>query len=506
MFLSGCGGSTASSADSAGVDHAFGPIATRSVGGIAEPVTMQGSQSSVTGVFGANFLSATVALAPENQLNELALLNTTTLAYSNIGRPALLDYGTGSIYALNPATAILSYNCSPTFSGTGTQIAAAEKEGYLTKDIFVYSIDGSSRTRITNGLDVSSLSWSPVGSKIVFSQGGDIWVINSNGTGLTNLTNSPGGEFRPRWNPSGTKIGFTKNVDGDQHFWEMDANGSNQVEKVGGLGNIASWDYDPTGNEIVFITDVASNDYIYRVSLVTFASYNLLSAGSDVIKDVTWSPQGSHIAYIREIGGAPRIEAMRLSDRTTTNVRSLLTTSEVTGLEWGPLIRKRSFIAPTSGVLGTNAAGFLYGMVHSNFASFLAFDAVTRNTVDIDVPPNDSNTSNFFATITAADSINMLRYVNGFSTPRITVVDPVDARTYIRGAIVSFDAAKGTVAAILPFNRSRSGDKPTRTVQGNKVTYRGQFLGVWDGDGKNSGSPVSEVTFDVSTGKVLSQR
>jgi hypothetical protein len=145
-------------------------------------------------------------------------------------------------------------------------------------------------------------------------------------------------------------------------------------------------------------------------------------------------------------------------------------------------------------------------MTGDKFASFLAFDAVTRNTVDIDVPPPAGfNPSNHFATITAADNITMLRYVNGFIGARISVVDPGSSSTYVQGAVVSFNAATGKVSAVLPFNRSRSGEKPTRTVQGGKVTYRGEFLGVWDDKGKKSNSPVTEVTMDANTGQVLSQ-
>ncbi|MFZ4507557.1 MAG: hypothetical protein ACOYON_07665 [Fimbriimonas sp.] len=91
LALTGCGGGLSPAGDTGGTDRVYGPISTRSIGPVAEPVFMQGSLSSVTGVFGANFLNATVALPPENQLNEISLLNTTMLFYSDTGRPVAME-------------------------------------------------------------------------------------------------------------------------------------------------------------------------------------------------------------------------------------------------------------------------------------------------------------------------------------------------------------------------------------------------------------------------------
>jgi hypothetical protein len=246
---------------------------------------------------------------------------------------------------------------------------------------------------------------------------------------------------------------------------------------------------------------------IDRCNLASGASQNIVST-TDELSDVTWSPEGSRVAYYRTNASGTSIESARLFDGSTSTILPATNRIGLVSLEWGPLVRKRAFIASSNSVLGsTSAAGFLYGMAGDKFASFLAFDAVTRNTVDIDVPPPaGSNSSNHVATITAADKITMLRYVNEFTGARITVVDPSSSSKYIQGAVVSFNAATGKVSSVLPFNRSRSGEKPSRTVRGDKVTYRGEFTGIWDEKGKKSSSPATEVTLDANTGQVLSQQ
>ena len=58
----------------------------------------------------------------------------------------------------------------------------------------------------TNPNDTLGLSWSPDGAKIVFNlQGnipGEIYTINSNGSGQMNLTNSPAQNYDPSWGPA----------------------------------------------------------------------------------------------------------------------------------------------------------------------------------------------------------------------------------------------------------------------------------------------------------------
>ena len=57
----------------------------------------------------------------------------------------------------------------------------------------------------------SSPDWSPNGEKIAFTRSdeataNDIWVMDADGSGETELTNTPVAELDPDWSPDGTKI------------------------------------------------------------------------------------------------------------------------------------------------------------------------------------------------------------------------------------------------------------------------------------------------------------
>jgi len=74
--------------------------------------------------------------------------------------------------------------------------------------------DGTGRTFVTIG---GHPSWSPDGTNLAFVRNGDVWVSNPDGTGQVNLTDSPS-DLRsgPEWSPDGTKIAFSSRRDGVQ--------------------------------------------------------------------------------------------------------------------------------------------------------------------------------------------------------------------------------------------------------------------------------------------------
>lgn len=89
-------------------------------------------------------------------------------------------------------------------SPSGTKLLyVAQGDTNSTFDVYTMNIDGSSQTQIIdeydseNGVGVSGFGWSPDSQKLVFSGHGeldenyDIFTINSDGSELTNLTNTP---------------------------------------------------------------------------------------------------------------------------------------------------------------------------------------------------------------------------------------------------------------------------------------------------------------------------
>ena len=78
--------------------------------------------------------------------------------------------------------------------------------------IFTINADGSKRTQLTSAGDNGRADWSPDGKRIAFSLSdpfsSQIWVMNADGTGATQITHSATFKAGPSWSPDGKQMAF----------------------------------------------------------------------------------------------------------------------------------------------------------------------------------------------------------------------------------------------------------------------------------------------------------
>jgi TolB protein len=209
-------------------------------------------------------------------------------------------------------------------------------------EIFLINADGTGKTQLTfhEGRDLSPV-WSPDASKIAFYAHSpdetkwSIFVMDANGDNIQQLTNEEDiFDSSPTWWPDGTKIVFSREYP-LQNFlseiWIMGADGSNQepLGSVIGGGPHCSKD----GTRIAFHAEDSEDYEIYtmnpdgsNIQQLTFNNSNDLWPA--------FSPDGNQIAFRSERDGNYEIYKMNFDGQNQTR----LTTNPAIddGPDWSP--------------------------------------------------------------------------------------------------------------------------------------------------------------------------
>jgi Tol biopolymer transport system component len=203
----------------------------------------------------------------------------------------------------------LDYDYSPALSPDGTQVAFYATSRDRDNEIYVINTDGSGLTRLTNreGEDTAP-SWSPDGSRIlyissVFTTGAylNIFVMDADGSNphpLTNFTDTDG--FSAGWSPDGSQIVFATVKNHVFHLNIMDADGSNaQVIKTDPAQEIGSPVWSPDGTKIAFLSRKSAGDPPeLDVINIDGTDQRSLTAGFHVIyAGLSWSPDGQKLLF-----------------------------------------------------------------------------------------------------------------------------------------------------------------------------------------------------------------
>jgi tetratricopeptide (TPR) repeat protein len=231
----------------------------------------------------------------------------------------------------------------PAWSPDGKRIAFARFRG-AEIDIFVVDAEGGEPTRVTNmteaGLGARAPAWSPDGRRIAFESyvRPEIYVIDVDGTGLTNLTNHPERDLMPAWSPDGKKIAFVSNRDGNQEIYVMNADGSEQRRLTANDAQDLAPSWSPDGKKIAFVSERDGDREIY-VMEADGSNATRLTTDPSVDFGPSWSPDGRQIVFHRRVLGHAQVFVMNADGGDATRLTELSTTSFNGFPSSGPAVR-----------------------------------------------------------------------------------------------------------------------------------------------------------------------
>ena len=158
-------------------------------------------------------------------------------------------------------------------------------------ELYIVNAGGSSVTNILNIKgQMSWVSWSPDGTKIVLIYNNDIHLMNPDGSDLINITNSDSNESQLNWSPDSTKILYSNwanstSMNSQKNLYIINADGTGLVQLTNDDNSKHNHQWSPDSSKVIY-SSYNQDDYsqdIYAVNADGTGTTNLTGPVIDPI-------------------------------------------------------------------------------------------------------------------------------------------------------------------------------------------------------------------------------
>jgi TolB protein len=206
--------------------------------------------------------------------------------------------------------------------------------------VYVQDLTSRQRTVIANYRGSNSApSWSPDGGRlaVALSRNGftQVYVVNADGSGLRQLTNTNSIETEPQFSTDGQQIYFTSDRSGGPQIYRMSVNGGDaQRVTFSGSYNISPR-LSPDGKTLAYISRREGRFQLYALDLASGQEIRLSDTTTD--ESPSFSPNGKYIMYAIESGRRGALAVVSVDGR----VKHRLTTQagDIREPTWGPFMK-----------------------------------------------------------------------------------------------------------------------------------------------------------------------
>lgn len=198
--------------------------------------------------------------------------------------------------------------------------------------IFTMNPDGLGKSQLTNAPFLHrDPSWSPDMQMIAFissrSGDNDLFVMKANGSGVKNITDTPDlWEWGPAWSPNGREIAYyvRRALDLTGEIWIVDVETGRKRRITTAYVPGISW--SPDGRRLAFLRLIGKSYDVFLIDLQTGREENLTGSPSSE-RSPCFTPDGDRLLFISDEGGRAGIYELDLRSR---EVKRIFTSADIT--------------------------------------------------------------------------------------------------------------------------------------------------------------------------------
>lgn len=262
-------------------------------------------------------VAVTAAAGPRDAGTRVTAADTTStrVAYAGTRHRSL-----GRVVTTTSSTPLFGtgpthYDVQP--SALGDQLVFASKRDEKKPQVYLRAADGSVR-RLTSGRDAAHPRLTPDGRSVVFDSaepggtgGGtqrDLWLVRTDGTGLTRLTDTPANEECPTVSPDGQRLAYSSDIDaavGQQVYVRPLAGGTAQrvTDPANGTASEPAWNPvdDAENRDIIAYTATGADGPRLRWTSGSAGGGGPLLAGAQAewrTHGAAWLPDGDGLLFL----------------------------------------------------------------------------------------------------------------------------------------------------------------------------------------------------------------
>lgn len=263
---------------------------------------------------------------------------------SPFGRARYFEYSLKKSIALSTiAILTLFFGCGDLAEQNDVMISnhrIAFFEGpWFSSTLRVTSDYGVEEQVLVRGLIIhdSCLAWSPNGSQIAFEAEREIFLIESNGMNLQQLTMSTSHATFPAWSPEGFRIAYLSFHEEAWRLSIMERSGRNPTTLTPLRATKSAPSWSPFGDQIAFSTEVG----LFLVNPGNGSLTQLTNHNSDAFP--VWSPNGKRLLFRSERDGNEEVYVVNSDGTGLINLSQH--SSQDNRAMWGPLGREILFVS-----------------------------------------------------------------------------------------------------------------------------------------------------------------